>query len=177
MGRSGWRPRDVGAELHRTLRSRWRELHDPEAVVEGEVGVEPPAEAGVERLGAIGVGHGDDDRLQLEIGRFAARRSASVHRRCSSGSPLSGHEGIVPNALHLKHPSHSGFDVVPAHGGRMAMHGCTSQPFRPAREQLEFLWSRTRAEDGRPDPQGQRLIPMLLPSVYRIGSSNVSTRN
>ena len=76
MGRSGWRPRDVGAELHRTLRSRWRELHDPEAVVEGEVGVEPPAEAGVERLGAIGVGHGDDDRLELEIGRFAARRSA-----------------------------------------------------------------------------------------------------
>lgn len=34
----------------------------------------------------------------------------------------------------------------------MAMHGCTSQPFRPAREQLELLWSISRAEGGRPDP-------------------------
>jgi hypothetical protein len=27
------------------------------------------------------------------------------------------------------------------------------------------------------DAYGQRLMPMLLPSVYRIGSSSVSTRN
>src|ERR1700733_3639817 len=56
------------------------------------------------------------------------------------------------NALHLKHPSHSGLDVVPAHGRRMVTHGCRSQPFRPAREELELLWSRTRAEDWRPEP-------------------------
>jgi transketolase C-terminal domain/subunit len=40
----------------------------------------------------------------------------------------------------------------------MAMHGCMSHPFRSAREQLEFLWSRARPEDGRPDhPDGRHL--------------------
>jgi hypothetical protein len=44
MGRTGWRTRILRAELQGTQRSRWGELHHPEAIVEGEVGVEPPAE-------------------------------------------------------------------------------------------------------------------------------------
>src|SRR5579864_4616148 len=110
------------AELHGTLRAGWRELHDPKAVVEGEVSVEPPAEAGVERLGAIGVSHRDDDRLELEINQSALKRS--------TGCALSidgAHLALlclVPDALSHPCERHSpetsfglGFDVVPAYGG------------------------------------------------------------
>src|ERR1700722_1598504 len=90
MGRPGWGTCDLGAELHGARRSGWRELHDPEAVVEGKVGVEPPSEGGVERLGAVGISHGDDDRLELQTDSCATFR-----RRCSSRSPLVGSSCIV----------------------------------------------------------------------------------
>src|SRR5271166_2536696 len=77
MGRTGWCTGDFVAELHGAQRSGWRELHDPEAVVVGEVGVEPPSEAGVERLGAVGVSHGDDDDLELQVDSRAVCRPAA----------------------------------------------------------------------------------------------------
>ena len=46
-----------------------RELDDPEAVVDGEVGVEPPPEAAVELLRAVDVRDGDDDDLELHVDR------------------------------------------------------------------------------------------------------------
>jgi len=46
--RAGRGRRDVRAELDRAPRSGRRELNDPEAVIEGEVGVEPPPEFPVE---------------------------------------------------------------------------------------------------------------------------------
>ena len=49
--------------------ARRRELDDPEAVVDGDVGVEPPAEARVELLRAIDVGDRDDDDLELHVDR------------------------------------------------------------------------------------------------------------
>ena len=48
LRRAGHGRRDVRPELDRARRARRRELDDPEAVVEGEVGVEPPPEAAVE---------------------------------------------------------------------------------------------------------------------------------
>src|ERR1700722_6423518 len=80
------------------------------------------------------------------------------------------------NVLHLKHSPHSGFDVVQAPGGRVAMHRCMSQRVPPGPRAGRVPTVENPSERA-PDPQGQRLIPMLLPSVYRIGSSNVSTRN
>src|SRR5262249_30704806 len=59
--------RDLRAELHRGRGSGRRELDDAEAVVEREVGVEPPTEALVERLRAVGVGDGDDGDLELHV--------------------------------------------------------------------------------------------------------------
>jgi hypothetical protein len=63
MGRPRWGTCDLGAGLHGAQRPGGRELHDPEAVVEGKVSVELPSEGGVERLGAVSVSHGDDDHL------------------------------------------------------------------------------------------------------------------
>src|SRR5262245_22762060 len=64
--------RDVRAELDRAGRARWRELDDAEAVSESVVGVQPPSELFVEVLGAIDVGHGDDDDLEFLIDRRVA---------------------------------------------------------------------------------------------------------
>ena len=50
VGGSGFRLRDLGAELERAGRPGRRELHHAETIVEGEVGVEPPSETGIERL-------------------------------------------------------------------------------------------------------------------------------
>src|SRR5215468_9504045 len=52
---------DLRAELDRTRRAGWCELDDAEAVIKGEIGVEPPPEAPVKALGAIDVGHRDHD--------------------------------------------------------------------------------------------------------------------
>src|SRR3954447_8320539 len=67
LGRTGLGGGDLRPELHRGRRARRVELDDPEAVVEGEVRVGPPAEAGVEVLGAVHVGDGDNDGLELEV--------------------------------------------------------------------------------------------------------------
>ena len=48
-------------------RAGWRELHDPIALVFGQVGVEPPAERAVELLGAVHVGDRQNDDLQPEL--------------------------------------------------------------------------------------------------------------
>ena len=67
LGRAGRGRRDVRAELDRARRARRRELDDPEAVIEGEVGVEPPSEPPVELLRAVDIRDGDDDHLELHV--------------------------------------------------------------------------------------------------------------
>src|SRR5580704_9797141 len=76
MGRPGWGTCDFGAKLHGAQRSGWSELHDPETVVEGKVGVEPPSKGCVEHLGAVGISHGEDDRLKLQVDSCAVFRPA-----------------------------------------------------------------------------------------------------
>src|SRR6267378_2982733 len=77
LGRARRGRRDVRAELDRAPRAGRRELDDPEAIIESEIGVQPPPQALVEALGAIDVGHRNDDDLELQI---------AAHRR--------GHHGL-----------------------------------------------------------------------------------
>ena len=91
LGRARRGRGDLRAELDRAPRAGRRELDDPEAVVEGEVGVEPPAEARVERLGAIDVGDRDDDGLELHVRRASRGGSGGT---CAAGL----------NAAHLEPP-------------------------------------------------------------------------
>ena len=67
LGRSGRGGRHLCPELDRAGGPGRRELDDPEAVVEREVGIEPPAETRVELLRAIDVGDRDDDDLELQV--------------------------------------------------------------------------------------------------------------
>src|ERR1700722_5524549 len=100
MGRPGWGTCDLGAELHGAQRSGWRELHDPEAVVEGKVGVEPPSEGCVERLGAVGISHGEDDRLKLQVDSCAVFRPAGFAILSVDGA----HPGLLWSArISLSH--------------------------------------------------------------------------
>ena len=62
VGRPGRGRGDFRPELYRAPRTGRRELDDPEAVIEGEVGVEPPPEVPVELLRAVDIGDRDDDR-------------------------------------------------------------------------------------------------------------------
>ena len=83
LGRPGRRRCELGAELDRAPGARRRELDDPEAVVEGEVGVEPPTEAAVELLRAIDVRHRNHDDLELQVdgsrgGTFSRRLIVSL---------------------------------------------------------------------------------------------------
>jgi hypothetical protein len=55
------------AEHHRARRSGRCHLHQTPVLV-GEVRVQPPAEAPIEALGAIDVGHRDDDDFEFQIG-------------------------------------------------------------------------------------------------------------
>src|SRR5262249_30418336 len=72
--------RDVRAELDRACRTRRSELHDAEAVIEREVGVEPPTEIPVELLRALDIRYGDHDGLELQINtRLFATNSLSGH--------------------------------------------------------------------------------------------------
>ena len=48
-------------------------LHHPPAVTVGEIGVQPPSHAQVEALGAIDVGHRNDDDLELHVDLPGAR--------------------------------------------------------------------------------------------------------
>src|SRR5438128_1623906 len=70
LGRAGGGRRDVRAELDRAPGAGRRELDDPEAVIEGKVGVEPPPEAPIELLRAVDIRDGDDDRLELQVDVF-----------------------------------------------------------------------------------------------------------
>src|SRR5262249_37440280 len=67
LGRAGRGRRDVRAELDRALRAGRRELHDPEAVIEAEVGVEPPTEVPIELLRVVDIRDGNDDGLELQV--------------------------------------------------------------------------------------------------------------
>src|ERR1700722_18064750 len=174
MGRPGWGTCDLGAELHGARRSGWRELHDPEAVVEGKVGVEPPSEGGVERLGAVGISHGDDDRLELQTDSCATFRPAGFAILSVDGA----HPGLLWSALvalsrqigclapgsvpvpGAKSPQPSSF--------RRPVHGSMAGPssFSPRTTRDSTTWE-TRTADRDPPPAcgGQRLMPMLFPSV------------
>jgi hypothetical protein len=50
-----------------------RELHSAPAISAGEVGVESPTQATVEALGALDVGHGKHDDLELHVHRCGSR--------------------------------------------------------------------------------------------------------
>jgi hypothetical protein len=78
LRRAGLSRRDVGAELNRTPRAGRRELDDAEAVIEGEIGVEPPPELPEELLRAIDIRDGDDDRLKLQVESREARVSGPI---------------------------------------------------------------------------------------------------
>ena len=89
LGRAGRGRRDVRAELDRAPRAGRRELDDPEAVIEGEVGVEPPPEPPVELLRAVDIRDGDDDHLELHVDVLDARTPARV-AAADSGHAHSG---------------------------------------------------------------------------------------
>src|SRR5215217_1697898 len=61
--------RAPGAELDRARRAWRRELDAPKRVTDHEVGIESPAQAAVETLGAIDVRNRDDHDLELHIDR------------------------------------------------------------------------------------------------------------
>jgi hypothetical protein len=56
------------AEVNRALRVGRRELHDPEVVADGKVGIQPPAEVLVEALGPVDVGDIQRHDLEVQIG-------------------------------------------------------------------------------------------------------------
>ena len=72
MGRAGRGRRDVRAELDRAPRAGRGELDDPNAVIEREVGVEPPPELLVEFLRSVNIRDGDDDHLELQVDSCSA---------------------------------------------------------------------------------------------------------
>ncbi len=80
LGRAGRGRRDVRAELDRAPRAGRRELDDPEAVIEGEVGVEPPPEVSIELLRAVDIRDGDDEHLELLIDSREFRNSRVAGR-------------------------------------------------------------------------------------------------
>ena len=57
--------REPLAEHDGARRAGRRHLHHPPVVTGGEIGVQPPPQALVEALGAIDVGHRNDDDLEL----------------------------------------------------------------------------------------------------------------
>ena len=69
---------NVRAELHRTSRPRWSKLHDSEAVIETEVGVEPPPEVPVELLRAVDIRNGDDEHLEFHVNSRGLRYAGPI---------------------------------------------------------------------------------------------------
>ena len=55
LGRAGRGRCEIRAELDRAARAGRRELDDPEAIIDREVGVEPPSETPVELLRAVDI--------------------------------------------------------------------------------------------------------------------------
>src|ERR1039457_3352020 len=76
LGRARRGRRESRAERDRGRGARGGELDDAKAVKRGDVVVEPPAQALVELLGSVDVGHGDDLDLEVHVdlpdGRVAA---------------------------------------------------------------------------------------------------------
>ena len=108
----------------RARRGQPRHVDQAEVVTGGDVGVEPPPQAPVELLRAVDVGYGDDDDLELHVGRPWANgrlQSRRVPECCSSsasfvirrpraeavvvetdhGRVLSAHAGAAQRRLHL----------------------------------------------------------------------------
>jgi hypothetical protein len=87
---------DVPAEDDRGAGAGGRELDHAPVAARREVGIEPPAEAGVESLGAIDVGNGDDDDLELHVDRprgIPLNRLSAAH-----GSPLQASKRWIDGA-------------------------------------------------------------------------------
>ena len=129
--------------------------------------------------------HSDPRRLEAhplqQQNDIAARRSPGCPRSIDAAHPAllvwSRKDcRTQANALHLQHPSHSGFDVVPACAGRNGDARVHVSTLPLSASSSSSYGREPEREHGAPTPQGHRLIPMLLPSVYRIGSSSVSTR-
>jgi hypothetical protein len=59
-----------------------RELNHAKAVIEGKIGIEPPAQAAVELFGAIDVRNTNDNDLKLHGERSHVRRSDCNHHGC-----------------------------------------------------------------------------------------------
>jgi hypothetical protein len=72
LGRAGRGRREPCAERDRSTGARGGELDDAKAVKRGEVVVEPPAQALVELLGSVEVGHGDDPSRRISTFPTAA---------------------------------------------------------------------------------------------------------
>src|SRR5688500_16485973 len=60
-------------------RRAWRRELDQKCAVDNEVGIEAPAQAAVEALGAGDVRNGDDDDLELEVDRPCGGCDDSFH--------------------------------------------------------------------------------------------------
>src|SRR5262245_28087816 len=78
LRRARLRLRHPLAEMDGALRARRGELHYAPVITVGEVRIESPAEASVEALGTIDVGHGKHDDLELHIRRPCSRDSSCV---------------------------------------------------------------------------------------------------
>ena len=115
LGRAGRGRRDLRAELDRAPRAGRRELDDPEAVIEREVGVEPPPEFRVELLRAVDIRDGDDDDLELQVD-FGNARVVVADFLVHFESPLS-EVFAGPNAA-ARPKKKPALPVVPARGVR-----------------------------------------------------------
>ena len=73
------------AKLNRSPGARRRELDNPETVIEREVGVEPPAQFGVELLRAVNIRDRNDDHLEFNIHSLGTSAALDVRGRdCSA---------------------------------------------------------------------------------------------
>jgi hypothetical protein len=67
LGRAGRGGCDICAEMNGATRARGRELDNAEAVIEGEVGIQPPPKIRVELLGPIHIRDRDHEHLELHV--------------------------------------------------------------------------------------------------------------
>jgi hypothetical protein len=93
--RPGCDRREAGTELDRAPRAGWCELDDPEAVIEGEVSVEPPPQIPVELLRAVDVRDRDDDHLELLV-----HDADSIPLMSVSGCGVTGADPDIPRGDH-----------------------------------------------------------------------------
>jgi hypothetical protein len=77
LGRARGGGRESGAEGDRGRGAGWRELDDAKAVQGGRIVVEAPAQALVELLGPVDVGHRDDLDLKFHVDLPGGRMAGS----------------------------------------------------------------------------------------------------